>query len=47
MFGEIDVYYSGVAGDGGCDEGSLYWTKAGAKLFAMIIVSPFFANASS
>ncbi len=34
MFGEINVYYSGLPEDGGCDEGSLYWTKAAAKLFA-------------
>ncbi len=34
MFVEINVYYSGLPEDGGCDEGSLYWTKAGAKLFA-------------
>lgn len=34
MLQEIDSYYNVMPDDGGCDEGSNYWTKAGAKLFA-------------
>ena len=30
---EIQRYYDSLPADGGCDEGSGYWTKAGAKLF--------------
>ncbi|MBR4073576.1 MAG: heparinase II/III family protein [Clostridia bacterium] len=33
MFSEINRYYHTVADDGGCDEGSNYWTVAGGKLF--------------
>lgn len=33
MFKEIDCYYDGIPADGGCDEGTSYWRKAGAKLF--------------
>lgn len=33
MFGEINVYYDTMPEDGGCDEGSNYWTKAAAALF--------------
>lgn len=33
MLREINVYYDTMPADGGCDEGSNYWTKAGAKLF--------------
>lgn len=34
MLNEIEAYYNVMPEDGGCDEGSNYWTKAGAKLFA-------------
>ena len=34
MFVEIEHYYVGLPEDGGCDEGSTYWAKAGAKLFS-------------
>lgn len=33
MFNEIQRYYDSVPNDGGCDEGSSYWTASGAKLF--------------
>ena len=33
MMNEINVYYRSIPNDGGCDEGSNYWMKAGAKLF--------------
>ncbi|MBQ6823832.1 MAG: heparinase II/III family protein [Clostridia bacterium] len=33
MLTEINHYYNAIPADGGCDEGSGYWTKAGAKLF--------------
>ena len=33
MLTEIQRYYDILPADGGCDEGSSYWTKAGAKLF--------------
>lgn len=32
MFYEINHYYAGMPSDGGCDEGSTYWTVAGGKL---------------
>ncbi|MBR2634772.1 MAG: heparinase II/III-family protein [Clostridia bacterium] len=34
LFAEIQKYYDSIPSDGGCDEGSSYWTKAGAKLFS-------------
>lgn len=34
MFIEIDHYYASIPEDGGCDEGSTYWGKAGGKLFS-------------
>ena len=34
MLTEINVYYDGMPQDGGCDEGPVYWSVAGAKLFA-------------
>lgn len=33
MFTEIQAYYDSIPADGGCSEGCVYWTKAGAKLF--------------
>lgn len=34
MLQEINHYYSSMPEDGGCDEGAVYWTKAGGKLLA-------------
>ena len=33
MFEEIDFWYLSQSGDGGCDEGSSYFTQAGGKFF--------------
>lgn len=33
MLREINLYYDILPDDGGCDEGSNYWAKAGGKLF--------------
>lgn len=34
MFEEIQRYYDAIPADGGCDEGCMYWTKAGGKILA-------------
>ena len=34
MFGDIQRYYDAIPADGGCDEGTSYWTKAAAKLLS-------------
>lgn len=33
MLVEIERYYAAMPNDGGCDEGCLYWTRAGGSLF--------------
>lgn len=34
MFADIQRYYNAIPADGGCDEGTSYWTKAAAKLLS-------------
>lgn len=34
MFADIQRYYNAIPADGGCDEGTTYWTKAGGKLLS-------------
>jgi hypothetical protein len=36
MFTEVQKYYDTLPSDGGCDEGPLYWTRAGACLFEFV-----------
>lgn len=36
MFGELQCYYDGIPSDGGCDEGTHYWGRAGASLFEFV-----------
>ena len=36
MFTELQCYYDGIPGDGGCDEGPDYWGQAGGSLFEFI-----------
>ena len=36
MLVEIDFYYKGIPNDGGCDEGAVYYTRAGASLCEFI-----------
>lgn len=36
MLGEIQYYYDTIPADGGCDEGTSYWGRAGASLFEFI-----------
>lgn len=36
LFTEIQHYYDALPSDGGCDEGSSYWDRAGASLFEFV-----------
>lgn len=36
MLSEIQYYYKSIPDDGGCDEGTSYWDRAGASLFEFL-----------
>ena len=36
ILGNAQNYYNGIPSDGGCDEGSGYWNRAGASLFELL-----------